>query len=123
MPHGHELTEINYPSADYEHKVACRSYSDADLAARADQIAAARALRLQQRALKNYSNAVAQTAENNSRRSQHSAGSSGEHPASSETALHLIHLLPTQIYFFYEFFDCDEDVLCLAAQAGTRTKT
>ena len=53
MPHGHELTEINYPSADYEHKVACRSYSDADLAARADQIAAARALRLQQRALKN----------------------------------------------------------------------
>ena len=40
MPPGHNLTEKTYPSADYDHKVASRSYSDADLAARAEQIAA-----------------------------------------------------------------------------------
>ena len=115
MPPGHNLTEKTYPSADYDHKVASRSYSDADLAARAEQIATARALRLQQRAPKKCSSGVAQSSENNSSTTQHSAGSSGQHPASSETILHLIHLLPTQIYLFYECFDHDEDVLCLAS--------
>ena len=46
--------------------------------------------------------------------------SSGQHPVSFETVSQLTHFLQTQIFFFYEFFDRDKDVLCLA---GTNKAT
>ena len=45
---------------------------------------------------------------------KHFASSRGQHPAISETIGQLTHFLQTQIYFFYEIFDRDEDMLCLA---------
>ena len=45
---------------------------------------------------------------------QHPAGKSRNHPARRENVVQFTHLLQTQIYFFYDFFDRDENVLCLA---------
>ena len=54
---------------------------------------------------------------------QHCADRNREHFAGRENVLQFTHLLQTQIYFFYEFFDRDEDVLCLAGGSKATTQT
>ena len=54
---------------------------------------------------------------------QHCADRNREHFAGRENVLQLSHVLQTQIYFFYEFFDRDEDVLCLAGASKAANQT
>ena len=54
---------------------------------------------------------------------QHCAKRNREHFAGRENVLQFTHLLQTQIYFFYEFFDRDEDVLCLAGASKATNQT
>ena len=54
---------------------------------------------------------------------QHPAARSLKLPVGRENVIQLTDLLQTQIYCFYEFFDRDEDVLCLAGASKATIQT